>query len=95
MAKNIEDIAEGGNFLIEKYEVLTGNDPSLRCAELRKREWQRWFPGLTFYRSIADEFNHDSLLLNAIHSDGYQALNGIYNFGTTVGLVGLTLSQMF
>ena len=77
---------------LEKKESLIEE----RAKSLIKNEWQRWTPGLGFYRLIKDGFiNEDSRILSLIHSNKYNFTNiaiNVAEFGGIIyGLTGLLI----
>ena len=94
------------NSTIDAYCFLTGIDPELnlpksdklkivkeRVEHLNKTEWQRWVPGVGFYRLTKDLINRDYILLLGMHSNNYDIANTVYNITTTSTGLGVALSQ--
>jgi hypothetical protein len=60
-----------------------------RVKKLNDTEWQRWTPGLGFFRVIKDTVNSDSDLLLEMYPISYTVANIAYN--VSVMIVGTSL----
>lgn len=77
--KNIMDYVEMPR---EKRQELIEN----RANYLVKKEWQRWTPGVGFYRIIKDIIKDDSELLNLIYSKKRNVANVVLNVAEFAGI---------
>ncbi|MDE1848963.1 MAG: hypothetical protein KGH55_02940 [Nanoarchaeota archaeon] len=66
-----------------------------RIAELRRTEWQRWFPLWGTIRQIVDRGDESQMLLDEFHAPLYERLNFFYNTATTASIIGAGIFAYF
>lgn len=77
-----------------EWQRRNHGEKTQRFEELRKKEWQRWTPGLGFYRVMKDS-PKDTIILKTFYGEIYHELNLAYNLTLNNPLSLLFIFRLF